>query len=55
MLHFLVDFVTVMTAGLGMPMWAVEIEIAVIVAIIAWGVARIYKKDEAVWEEGVIE
>ena len=46
-LHFLVDFVTVVTAGLGMPIWAVEIEILVIVAIIAWGVARIYKKDEA--------
>lgn len=46
LLHFLVDFVTVVTAGLGMPIWAVEIEIAVIVAIIVWGVARIYKKDE---------
>ena len=44
MLHFVVDFVTVVTAGLGMPIWAVEIEIVVIVAIIAWGVARIYKK-----------
>lgn len=43
-LHFVVDFVTVVTAGLGMPIWAVEIEIVVIVAIIAWGVARIYKK-----------
>lgn len=47
MLHFIVDFVTVVTAGLGMPMWAVEIEVVVIMAIIAWGVSRIYQKDEA--------
>lgn len=46
-LHFIVDFVTVVTAGLGMPMWAVEIEIVVIVAVIVWGVAKIYRKDEA--------
>ena len=46
LLHFIVDFVTVITAGFGMPIWAVEIEIIVIVAIIVWGVARIYKKDE---------
>ena len=43
LLHFIVDFVTVVTAGFGMPIWAVEIEIIVIVAIIVWGVARIYK------------
>lgn len=46
MLHFVVDFVTVVTAGLGMPIWAVEIEIVVIVAIIAWGVARIYSRED---------
>lgn len=47
LLHFLVDFVTVVTAGFGMPMWAVEIEVVVIAAIIAWGVVKIYRKDEA--------
>ena len=47
LLHFLVDFVTVVTAGFGMPMWAVEIEVVVIMAIIAWGVVKIYRKDEA--------
>lgn len=46
LLHFVVDFVTVVTAGLGMPIWAVEIEVIVIVAIIAWGVAKIYRNDE---------
>lgn len=46
-LHFIVDFVTVVTAGLGMPIWAVEIEIIVIVAIIAWCVAKIYRNDKA--------
>ena len=45
LLHFIVDFVTVVTAGFGLPIWAVEIEVIVIVAIIAWGVVRIYKKD----------
>ena len=45
-LHFIVDFVTVVTAGLGMPMWAVEIEVIVLVVIIARGVVRIYRKDE---------
>lgn len=48
LLHFIVDFVTVITAGLGMPVWAVEIEVAVIVVIIVWGTVRIYKKDEDV-------
>ena len=47
LLHFLVDFVTVVTAGFGMPMWVVEIEVVVIAAIIAWGVVKIYRKDEA--------
>ena len=47
LLHFIVDFVTVVTAGYGLPMWAVEIEVIVIMAIVAWGVARIYKEDEA--------
>lgn len=46
LLHFLVDFVTVVTAGFGMPMWAVEIEVVVIMAIIAWWCVRIYRKDE---------
>ena len=55
LLHFIVDFVTVVTAGFGMPVWAVEIEVVVIMAIIAWGVARIYRKDEADQEDGVIE
>lgn len=45
LLHFIVDFVTVVTAGFGLPIWAVEIEVIVIVAIIVWGVVRIYKKD----------
>lgn len=45
LLHFIVDFVTVVTAGFGLPIWAVEIEVIVIVAIIAWGVVRIYRKD----------
>lgn len=53
MIHFIVDFVTVVTAGLGMPIWAVEIEIVVIVAITALGVARIYKRDENGGEEGL--
>lgn len=46
LLHFIVDFVTVVTAGLGLPVWAVEVEVIVMVAIIAWGVARIYRHDE---------
>ena len=46
LLHFLVDFVTVVTAGLGLPIWAVEIEIIVLVAIIAWWTVRICQKDE---------
>ena len=47
LLHFIVDFVTVVTAGCGLPIWAVEIEVVVIVAIVVWGVARIYQKGEA--------
>ena len=46
LLHFLVDFVTVVTAGLGLPIWAVEIEIIALVAIIAWWTVRICQKDE---------
>lgn len=46
LLHFPVDFVTVVTAGFGMPVWAVEIEVAVIVVIVAWGVAKIYYRDD---------
>ena len=53
LLHFIVDFVTVVTAGFGMPVWAVEIEVVVITAIIAWGVARIYRKDEADGENAI--
>lgn len=45
LLHFIVDFVTVITAGFGLPVWAVEIEVVVIVVIVVWGVARIYRKD----------
>lgn len=45
LLHFIVDFVTVVTAGYGLPVWAVEIEVIVIMAIIAWGVVRIYQRD----------
>ncbi|MCH5258626.1 MAG: YhfC family intramembrane metalloprotease [Lachnospiraceae bacterium] len=45
LLHFIVDFVTVITAGFGLPIWAVEIEVVVIVVIVVWGVARIYRKD----------
>lgn len=46
LLHFIVDFVTVITSGFGMPIWAVEIEVAVMVVIIVWGTVRIYRKDE---------
>lgn len=53
LLHFIVDFVTVVTAGLGIPTWAVEIEVIVMVAIIAWGVSRIYMKDENLGKEDV--
>lgn len=51
LLHFIVDFVTVITAGLGMPIWGVEIEVAVMVVIIVWGTVRIYKEDETDGEE----
>lgn len=44
LLHFIVDFVTVVTAGIGIPVWAVEIEIMVITAIIAYYTLRIYNK-----------
>ena len=43
-LHFIVDFVTVVTVGTGIPMWAVEIEIMVITAIIAYYTVKIYNK-----------
>ena len=46
LLHFVVDFVTVVTAGFDFPSWVVEIEVIAIVAVIAWGIAKIYKKDE---------
>ena len=54
LLHFLVDFMTVVTAGAGIPSWAVEFEIAVITAVIAFGVARIYRheKNEGIEESG---
>ena len=55
LLHFTVDFVTVVTAGFGLPLWAVEIEVIVIVAIIAWGVAKIYRNDKTDGEEHIIE
>ena len=46
LLHFLVDFVTVVTAGNGVPSWAVELEVAVMTAVIAFGVAKIYRHDK---------
>lgn len=45
-LHFIVDFVTVVTAGLGMPMWGIEIEVVAIVAVVVWGVVKVYRNDE---------
>lgn len=44
LLHFIVDFVTVVTAGIGIPVWAVEMEVMVITAIIAYYTVRIYNK-----------
>ena len=46
LLHFIVDFVTVVTAGFGVPSWVVELEVIAMVAVIAGGVAKIYRKDE---------
>lgn len=45
-LHFLVDFVTVVTAGKGVPSWTVELEVAVMAVVIAFGVAKIYWHDK---------
>lgn len=45
-LHFLVDFVTVVTAGNGVPSWAVELEVMAITVAIALGVAKIYRHDK---------
>lgn len=44
LLHFIVDFLTVVTAN-AIPTWAVELELLVIVAIITWFTAKIYKAD----------
>lgn len=52
MLHFLVDFVTVVTAGAGVPSWAVELEIIVMAVVIALSVAGIYRHDKI---EGIEE
>lgn len=45
LLHFMVDFLTVVTAGLGLPIWAVELEVLVIVAVIAGFTVKFYKAD----------
>lgn len=46
LLHFLVDFAVSVTAGTGVPAWAVELEVTVMAAVIAWGAARICKNDK---------
>lgn len=46
MLHFMVDFVTVVTAGKDVPSWAVELEVIVMAVVIALNVARIYRHDK---------
>lgn len=46
LLHFIVDFVTVVTANAGIPTWAVELEVMVIVVITAWYTTKIYRADE---------
>ena len=45
LLHFMVDFLTVVTAGLGLPTWAVELEVLVMVAVIAGFTVKLYKAD----------
>lgn len=45
LLHFIVDFLTVVTTGLGLPLWAVELEILVLTAGIAVYAAKLYKAD----------
>ena len=45
-MHFTVDFVTVVTAGFDFPEWLVELEVIAMEAVIAGGIAKIYKKDE---------
>lgn len=45
LLHFIVDFITVVTAGLGLPTWAVELEVLVMVAVVASFTVKLYKAD----------
>ena len=48
LLHFIVDFLTVVTAGLGIPTWAVELEVLAIVAVIAGFTVKLYKADKSI-------
>ena len=45
LIHFGVDFVTVVSSGSGMPSWAVELEVMVMVAAVVWATVRIYRAD----------
>ena len=45
LLHFIVDFLTVVAAGLGLPVWAVELEVLVVVAVIAGFTVKLYQTD----------
>lgn len=47
LIHFGVDFVAVVSSGIGLPVWSVELEIAVIAAAVGAATVRIYKADRA--------
>ena len=47
LLHFTVDFLTVVTTGLGFPAWAVELEVLVMTAVIAGFTVKLYKADKS--------
>lgn len=48
LVHFIVDFLTVVTSGLGLPLWAVELEVLVLTASIAVYAVKLYKADKSV-------
>ena len=45
LLHFIVDFLTVVTAGLGLPVWGVELVLLVVVVVVVNYAVKLYKAD----------
>ncbi|MCH5274675.1 MAG: YhfC family intramembrane metalloprotease [Lachnospiraceae bacterium] len=46
LIHFMVDFLTIETVRLGLPTWAVELEVLVITVVIAIFTVKLYKADK---------